>query len=227
MENPGRIKTIILGDIHGQFNELNKFIERHQPDILIQAGDNAYYWDDEATGAIKALNTKVYLVPGNHENWDMIEERIGRHGIIPVEVDDNIFYCPIGSSIEIEGNTVLFVGGADSVDKEYRIPGRTWWSQELLTEADVEYVLKNVKKVDIVVSHTCPSYFMFSNIGYDLESKLKDPTRRNMNALLDYYNIKHWYFGHWHQSMRGQFRETMWRCLNMLNFSNDHCLLGE
>jgi predicted phosphodiesterase len=72
-----QMKIIVMGDIHGKFELLNEFISKEQPNIILQAGDNAYYWGKDNTERIKPQNTKIYMIPGNHENWDMFEERIG------------------------------------------------------------------------------------------------------------------------------------------------------
>ena len=113
------MKVVVIGDLHGEFERLNVFIDQEHLDIILQCGDNAYYWKDdkENIGAIKPQNTKIYLIPGNHENWDIIEEKIGRYGKEPIEIEHNIFMCPIGSTLEINGRVILFVGGADSIDK--------------------------------------------------------------------------------------------------------------
>ncbi|MFA5154372.1 MAG: metallophosphoesterase family protein, partial [Clostridia bacterium] len=109
------MKIIATGDIHGYFDNLNILINNKKPDVLIQCGDNAYYFSpDEIYGfqKIKPGNCKVYLIPGNHENWNQIEKVIGRRGPEPIEIEPNIFYCPIGSSAVINNKTYLFIGGA-------------------------------------------------------------------------------------------------------------------
>lgn len=214
------MKVVVIGDIHGQFGDLNDFINKDQPDIIIQAGDNAYYWknDTENIGAIKPQNTKVYLVPGNHENWDMFEELVGRHGKHPVEIEPNIFMCPIGSTLEVNGQTILFVGGADSIDKAYRIWKKSWWEQEILTYDDFKYIEANVKKVDIVVSHTCPEYFTMHK--WSMTDKLRDPSRQILNFVYEKYLPKLWYFGHWHQFQYGRYYNCDWVGLNMIGETN-------
>lgn len=216
------MKNIVMGDIHGEFGMLNTFINKHQPKVILQAGDNAYYWSKSNVGVIKPQNTKVYFVPGNHENWDMFEEAVGRRGTTPVEVEKNIFMCPIGSTIEINGQTILFVGGADSIDKDRRLPKLSWWEQEILNYDDFEYISANVKKADIVISHTAPTHFV---VGRDngwsragLGDKDRDPSRPVLNLVLTQYRPKLWYFGHWHEYSHGYFpdTETNWTCLDMI-----------
>jgi len=211
----GKMKIIVIGDIHGRFEKLNEFISKEQPDIILQVGDNAYYWGKDNTGRIKPKNTKIYFIPGNHENWDMFEEKVGRYGKDPIEVEKNIFMCPIGSTLEINNQIILFVGGADSIDKHYRVPKVSWWEQEILTFKDYEYIEQNIKKVDIVISHTCPAYF---NVGMQYYDKLQDPTRKVLNLICQKYEPRIWMFGHWHLYKKGKYKETgtKWICLNMI-----------
>jgi Icc-related predicted phosphoesterase len=216
------MKIVALGDVHGNFDFLNSFIEEQEADVILQCGDNAYYWNKDNTGIIKPKHTKVYFTPGNHENWDMFEEKIGRHGTVPIEVEKNIFMCPIGSTLTINGKVILFVGGADSIDKEYRLPKVSWWSQEILNYNDFDYISKNVRKTDIIISHTCPTSFQ---IGYQYYDKINDPSRAVLNLVLTQYQPKLWFFGHWHDSIKGRYEKTDYIGLNMIKENNFYTYL--
>ena len=212
----------IVGDIHGEFSKLNSFMNKYKEiDILIQAGDNAYYWS-EVIGEkeIKPKQTKVYLVPGNHENFNFIEERVGRHGKVPVEIEPNIFYCPIGSTIDINDTVIMFIGGADSIDKRYRVPNLSWWAQEVLTDEDYDYIVSSVEKVDIIVSHTCPNYFDVKERVYQDEGY--DPTRYILDKIHDKYKPAYWFFGHWHRFIQSTYENTKWCALNMVGYKDWH-----
>jgi len=211
------MKVMAVGDIHGEFGLLNTFIDKEQPDVIFQCGDNAYYWSgdkDSNRGKIKPQNTKVYLVPGNHENWDITESVVGRHGKSPVEVEPNIFICFVGSTIEIKGKTILFVGGADSIDKANRIWKKSWWDQEILKYEDFKYIEENVKKADIVISHTCPEYFGHTNFAFT--DKINDPSRQILNMVYDLFHPTLWCYGHWHSYREGKYENTNWIGLNMI-----------
>lgn len=206
-------KFLVIGDIHGSFSSMNTIINKKHPDVLIQAGDNAYFWDNKCIkGIIKNNNTKVYMIPGNHEDWNMFEREIGRLGNDPIEVEPNVFYCPIGSTITINDKIIMFIGGAESIDKAARIIGIDWFKEELLTQKDIDFILNRNVKPDIIISHTCPVEFDISELGRD--DKIGDPTRYVLSILLEQFTPELWIFAHWHAFINGKYRNTRWICLN-------------
>lgn len=208
------MKIVITGDIHGEFGYLNILINKKKPDIIIICGDVAYYWMDYiATNVIKPQNSKVYWIPGNHEQWYKIETLHGRRGLKPIEIEKNIYYCPIGSSLLINNKKILFVGGADSYDKNSRITHVTWFPQETLNYSDVEYILNNYNSVDIIISHTCPEEFILDIVDTYVY-KVLDPTLKALSTILEYLNPNFWFFGHWHCSFEGIWKKTKWTALN-------------
>lgn len=197
------MNILFTGDIHGDFGYLNKIINKVKPDITIQCGDNAYYWGfnpERNIGAIKPQGSKVYLIPGNHEHWYAFEEKVGRNGKDPVEVEKNLFYCPIGSSLKVNNTNILFIGGADSHDKWARTIGVDWFQEELLNQKDLDYILSRNEKFDIIVSHTCPTSF---DTGIQHVGRVSDPCREVLDIVLKTYKPERWYFGHWHKYITG------------------------
>jgi predicted phosphodiesterase len=211
-------KLLVTGDIHGDFSSLNTLINKKNPDITIQCGDNAYYWlDNDNTGKIKPQGSKVYLIPGNHENWDRFEISIGRRGEYPVEIEKDIFYCPIGSVLKIMDLQFMFIGGALSHDRKFRTKGIDWFSQEVLNDDDLSFCKrKQHNEIDGIFSHTCPLYFTGELRARGLFNKsIEDPTCQILNRVHDYYNPDIWYFGHWHYNLEWRYKKTFWSCLHM------------
>lgn len=148
--------------------------------------------------------------------WTTFEEVVGRRGPEPVEVESKIYQCPIGSTIEVEGKVILFVGGADSIDKHLRYEGVNWFPQEVLTKKDVDYILQSVPKADIIISHTCPNEFDVKSSLNKWYPTVNDPSREVLSILLHHYKPERWYFGHWHQYVSGKYKNTDWMCLDRL-----------
>lgn len=246
---------LILGDVHGEFGMLNTFINKLVRNngmfsgmaelyneagddfqiIILQCGDFAYYWPlcdsrDRIRNRIDWLpngHVPIYWVGGNHEDWDELDS-LGP-GIS--EVDPGVFYCPFGSTLEIKPDlTILFAGGAESSDKEYRLEEmkrgapKIWWEQEGISERDMDRLVL-VPKADWVISHTAPNAF-------DIADRMRgfrgggghffEPSRGKLERILANYKPKRWFFGHFHHFMQGKIDGCKWECLASLG-SNDRC----
>ena len=114
---------IALGDTHYETEHLNRVIdETANPDVILQCGDFGFIWDRFWKSDCEGINlgtTKIFWCPGNHENWNILDTLSPRVATTPVEIYSNIYYCPIGSILSINGKNILFVGGAKSIDKYY------------------------------------------------------------------------------------------------------------
>lgn len=90
----------------------------------------------------------------------------------------------------------------DCFGRQFRILGVSWWPQELPNEEEYEEGLKNLKKndnkVDIVVSHDCPSSTQSLlgalQCGLYKTDKLNDYLE-DVRVSVDFDK---WYFGHYH-----------------------------
>lgn len=226
-----KLKIMVVGDVHGRWGALNKLIDKKSPDIILQCGDFGYWpnfhntetvttyanrrkrilWD--AYG-IKCQNTKIYFCDGNHEDhWEL--NKFDK----PTKIYDNIRYMPRGSSITLpDGRNVLFMGGAESIDKWNRTIGYDWFPEETITQKDIYELTDN--NVDIIISHTCPTEFM-TNIKDRLnywvdDTKFIDPSQHALTAVLEKYKPSLWYFGHFHQHMTDCHNNTKWFLLNTI-----------
>ncbi len=89
---------------------------------------------------------------------------------------------------------------------------------EQLDEYDVRN-LDYTKKVDIVISHTCPTEFDVG-MGHH-ESKYRDPSRLGLSYILHKHRPDLWYFGHWHHHMTGFYHGCRW--VGMGRFDKPGC----
>ncbi len=220
------MEIVIVGDVHGDWGKINTLMNKKNPDIILQCGDfgwwpqwevkrNTIYHLREKPWTHKGLklstNTKVYFCDGNHENHeDLYRESMGMRDV-PTELYDNVFYAPRGCIIKLpDGRNVLFVGGADSVDKKSRTVGLDWYEEELINNDDMDYIMSISDRIDIVVSHTCPVEW----IPVEKYAKVNDPCRKALSMVLEKFKPDLWYFGHWHVSAKGHYRNTRWYALD-------------
>lgn len=198
------------GDTHGEFFFLNQYLKKAtNEDNFFICGDFGY-WDRstfrEGKGFYHELiknpnKAKIYFCDGNHEQHLLLKELERVHGWNnPIEIKENVFYCPRGSSLDLnDGRRVLFVGGADSIDKQWRETNVNWFSEETMKYTDYERIDFS-KSYDIVVSHTCPLNCMphMRELYKGVSLKTYDFTSDLLQSIFDRTKPSKWYFGHWH-----------------------------
>ena len=216
----------VCGDTHGCFDNLNKFIEDKNPSAIFICGDFGYWIDSKSHKFyhedIISKNTKIYFCDGNHENHVLLNNLVKTHGYEnPIEVAQNIYYCPRGSSYLLEdGRRILFMGGANSIDKKIRKSYVDWFPEEIITYEDISRV-DNKLKYDIVISHTCPLFLRDKLISliYNMYSSETDISEHYLQLLFERTLPKKWYFGHWHISEKFNIYDCYFRVLNMLPYA--------
>lgn len=215
------MKTLVVGDIHGDWGKLNALITKKSPDIVLQTGDFGWWPKMEVKKpvlygqqnkwlleGVKAGVSKVMWCDGNHEEHERLPQDGGIH-----EMYRGVFFCSRGSRLNLpDGRVVLFAGGADSVDKGARTPGHDWFPEETIKENDLDRILAG-GRADIVVSHTCPSSFFPSLHGGNL-AKVNDPSCVALQYVLEKLKPDLWFLGHWHMSRNGKVGNCRWECLD-------------
>ncbi len=205
---PRDISKLNIGNWPGQ-RLLNK------NDLLIILGDMGLLWesdwDKEELYWAKWLTAKkctVCFIDGNHENFTRINalEEVdfydGKAGVAYSDNNGTIYHLKRGEIYTFEGQKVLTIGGATSVDKAGRTPYKSWWPGEELSEKDKNKVIDALEavdyKVDYILTHTCPS-----NIAEQLtneETRMRGETVVLFDFLQKHVVRKQWHFGHFHVS---------------------------
>jgi len=196
--------VIITGDVHADWGRLNALISKKHPEILIVCGDFGYWPSTDDFRRIKPDGTKILWCDGNHEeHWALRD-------LIDPEIMPGVFYMGRGSVYILPDNRrVLFMGGANSTDKESRKFGIDWFPEETINWADMENLPDH--RIDIVISHTCPEEFYEKLVSRGDN----DPSRVALSNILEKYKPALWFFGHFHMYKRGKFGDTWWTALNM------------
>ena len=195
------------GDTHGliDFNKLKEYFKNEyvsEKDYIIILGDCGVVWskNDIFTSEYASLNLTIFFIDGNHENFDLLNKFpiVSKCGAKCHLIDDNIYHVLRGEILQINGLKLLCLGGATSIDKMYRVPGKSWWSDENITEDDINNALNNLKKVDYkvdyVLTHCAPSKIVRNMFGYK-----DDSNTQMLDKLVYYLDFKHWFFGHYHK----------------------------
>ena len=210
------MKIAILGDLHNHIDchtIFNYLSSKKEHDLIIQCGDFGFLWDGKQAdrNLIKKLSsrlrTPLIVVPGNHENYNLIEQlpEIEMFGAKCYKLKHNIFYVKRGEVLEIEGRKFLTLSGGLSIDRGNRILDQTWWKQELWTCEEENNLLDKLTKIgynsiDYVISHTAPGYIVEKILTPLGKSKIEDPTAKffeHLDGLLT--GITEWHFAHLHE----------------------------
>lgn len=205
----------VTGDTHGleDFYKLHIFAGEHPEltlnDYVIVAGDFGAIWSEQTLVENLRYYTElpftVLFVDGNHENFDLINSypvEIWNGGKVH-KIKPNVIHLMRGQIFEIEGKTIFTFGGATSIDRDYRIAGRSWWPQELPTYEELDEGIANLKKynnkVDYIITHSCGQRaLMYPKLRIYAGVKIACPESHLLSNFEDKVEFKHWYFGHFH-----------------------------
>jgi hypothetical protein len=199
------VKVLIVGDVHAEFGQLNTIIDRKHPDLILAAGDFGYWPRIKSIKQFDSIitqGTKILWIDGNHEDFWSLKQRTSD------EIVPNVIYMPRGSTYTLpDGRVVLFMGGADSIDKQYRKLGVDWFPEEIITQKDI-YDLPDVK-VDILISHTCTNEIKEKLLHLN-PLKVNDPSNDALSYIWNRYRPAMHFFGHWHHFVQGGYQGTVW-----------------
>lgn len=221
----------ITGDTHREFYRLHN-IEKNKNNILIILGDTGInYYLDERDKTLKeqlnSYNIKLFCVQGNHEERP---ENISTYKEIDMfggkvfieEAYPNLIFAKNGELYDIDNKKVLVMGGAYSVDKNYRIIYRyPWFKDEQLSKEEMDNILNKYKgqHIDIVLSHTCPLKYEPTEVfmkGID-QSNVDKSMEKFLDKVEESINYDKWYCEHYHTENQIDKLEFMFGRIKVFN----------
>ncbi|MBL7055824.1 metallophosphoesterase [Candidatus Woesearchaeota archaeon] len=138
------MKLLAFTDLHLSsiaFSKLRSKIKKHNPDLLVCAGDISIFEEglDQMLDKLNKLKKKVILINGNHEEDNVMKKLCKKH--------KNLFFIHKKSHIE---ENILFLGygggGFSMIDKEFYNTG----------EKFSKIIKKNKDKKTILITHAPP-----------------------------------------------------------------------
>lgn len=186
-----------IGDIHGEEVEYRKIISRC--DSSIQVGDFGIGFRN-----FNAIDPNHRFIRGNHDNPSLCQSHPN--------------WIPDGNVEVIEEKTFMFVGGAKSIDKDYRTPGLDWWPEEELSTQALEVMIDLFCSVkpDVMVTHDFPD--SVTNMLFKRYAESIPRTREAFDYMLDTHKPKLWIAGHWHRSRDTVIEGCRFICLDILEY---------
>lgn len=178
-------------------------------DYVIICGDAGFCWwgrddiDREWQQWCQRRTWTTLFIDGNHENHSKLAamRKTCWNGGEVHRINDSLIHLMRGQVYDIDGKTIFTMGGGTSIDKDRRLPYRSWWPEEMPGTDEYKTAIRNLSshdwKVDYVLTHEAPSSLlgkMEAGFRYDgLTAFLERVDRK-----LEY---KKWYFGHYHVDM--------------------------
>ena len=208
------------GDIHGSPFKLQvfcRYMELTEKDTIVILGDvGANYYggkrDKQFKEQIAKLAPTIFCIHGNHEqrpaNIPSYKAKEWNDGPVWYEEEyPNLLFARDGNIYVIDGVRYLVIGGAFSVDKNYRLSrGYGWWAEEQPSEEIKARVGRRVANsgLDVILSHTCPFKYEPREAflpGID-QSEVDSSTEEWLDTIEESVDYKAWFCGHWHIDKR-------------------------
>lgn len=221
----------ITGDTHRDFYRLYS-IENNNDNMVIILGDAGINYclneeDSKLKKHLNDMNIKLFFIQGNHEerpeNITSYKEIDMFDGKVFIEDDyPNLIFAKNGELYKVDGKSVLVIGGAYSVDKDYRLMyGHKWFEEEQLNEHEKKEILDKYsgKHVDIILSHTCPLKYEPTEVfisGID-QSKVDKSMEIFLDKVEEKVDYDKWYCGHYHTEKQIDKLEFMFGRIKVFN----------
>lgn len=196
-----------IGDIHGDIfayqNVLNGCTES------VQVGDFGIGFlsdiEEEYVDTQIHADGRHKFIRGNHDDPMRCKMR-------PGYIEDGTFDSD---------RSVLYIGGAWSIDWAWRTPGYSWWPDEELSAAELVgmHELMVHHRPRIVVTHDAPT-----SVAYEMF--LKGTTKKQYNTrtaeafegMFQRHAPELWIFGHWHEDKDLKLHGTRFVCLGINSY---------
>lgn len=211
----------ITGDCHANFYKIEKFCQIYPTtidDTIIILGDAGINYFKDMRDKIQKyklsqLPITLFCIQGNHEerpenieSYKIVKSKFGE-----VYMEDeypNLLFGINGNIYNFDNKKAIVLGGAYSVDKEYRLSkGWEWFPNEQMSKEEQEKTVQTLDKInwkiDYVFSHTCPynirPIYLFLNC---IDQKTVDNSMEIfLQKIADKLTFEHWFFGHFHDEM--------------------------
>lgn len=208
---------IFVGDVHGKFNRFFDIVDSTNDDV-VQLGDFGLGFNfavDKRIASQMKQRENVTFIRGNHDNVDVCRQTPGF----------------LGDGLYFKEHDLFAIGGAWSIDKEYRKPNVDWWETEELEDEEFQkaFDVYMQTKPRIMLTHDCPkavskrmffdSGLLASHFNYPshMLQQYENRTASWLDKFFKYHQPELWFFGHWHIDSEMVMEGTQFRCLAELS----------
>lgn len=210
---------MLAGDTHGDLTALRRLMTRavaERCELVFVVGDFGY-WEHTAEGVVfldklneyaQRNSMPIFFLDGNHDKTSLLVDTYGHtapdNGGFMV-VRDMIRYAPRGHQWAWGGQNFISLGGAYSVDKQWRLtletgrgkPESLWFPEEEMTGPEWDRVFSNqLGSADIMLAHDKPAW---SKPGWNRKDlPLCLPNQLYLQSAVAAFEPKLYVHGHLH-----------------------------
>jgi len=209
--------TVVAGDWHGNSRWAAAAISEAGSGgarTILHLGDYGYTFEapfvDAVEQALSAQDMQLLFVRGNHDDTGYLEQ-LERDAEGCGIVSPRVRHLRDGQRLALGDEVAVALGGAASIDRSHRVPGISWWADEVTSQAAIEQTLAD-GPAQIVVAHDCPA-----GVDLALDPQFGAYYEANDPGVLDYCEENRlrlwevatelrprlWLHGHYHQLNRG------------------------
>lgn len=194
-----------IGDVHGKWSQYQKLLDC---DSSVQVGDFGVGFPVQNGVSVQPdfiTGTDHRFIRGNHDS------------LATCKIQPN--WIPDGWTMIQNRTKFMFVGGAWSIDHQYRTPGIDWWDDEELSYYELgDMISKYMKfKPEVMVTHDLPWEVIPVLIRYFSDFH-QSRTQVALNEMWKFHKPKLWICGHWHCSVDKEVDGTRFKVLNELEY---------
>lgn len=170
------MKIGLMGDTHANrepWDRAATIAVKQGWNAIIQLGDFGLFrgyehYLDHVARTAEGLDVPVYFIDGNHDDHTLLQDwglfDATEPGSLP-EPWEWITYLPRGCAWTWNGVRFGSMGGAGSIDREWRIrmehrgAPKMWWKTETITETQRDFAKTNLARAgcDVLICHDAPS----------------------------------------------------------------------
>lgn len=159
----------IAGDWHGNMQWSRTAIDKlaaHGIKHVLHVGDFGFWPGNGGKKYLHRVNKllsnhgmTLYVTPGNHEDYVQLSTFTAHPslpGFVFKEDYPHIVVASRGARWEWNGVSFVSLGGANSIDRQFRIENISWWRDESISLGDIYRTVEG-GHADIMITHDCPA----------------------------------------------------------------------
>jgi len=213
-------RVLLAGDWHGNLGWALRVVD-HAADVhaevIVHVGDFGIWQGSAGMKYLRRLDQRLtergltlVFIDGNHENFDLLDtyprRRDGTAEILPT-----ITHLPRGYRWSWHDQSWLALGGATSVDRDLRTPGRDWWAREEITMAQATAAAGG-GHADVLICHDAPAgvaaleaRLALNALGLPADVLRGSQSHRELlRGVVEKVSPEHLWHGHYHWAYRDE-----------------------